>query len=130
MPYQNAVSKWDLQRCMRVFRDGAAPYNSAPRNPDEPCSAKGWQRTLLFARPTGSNNTTKEWIALARTAGDSMILASTKDFRRAAERRIPRFLFDYIDGGAYDEHTMGKNVSDLTEVALRQRVLRDVSQIE
>lgn len=59
-----------------------------------------------------------------------MILASTKDFRRAAQRRLPRFLFDYIDGGAYDERTMGTNVSDLGEVALRQRVLRDVSRID
>ncbi len=59
-----------------------------------------------------------------------MILASTKDFRRAAQRRLPRFLFDYIDGGAYDERTLEKNVSDLTEIALRQRVLRDVSKIE
>ena len=59
-----------------------------------------------------------------------MTLASTKDFRLAAQRRLPRFLFDYIDGGAYDESTMRKNVSDLTEIALRQRVLRDVSQID
>lgn len=59
-----------------------------------------------------------------------MILASSKDFRRAAQRRLPRFLFDYIDGGAYDERTMNKNVSDLTEIALRQRVLRDVSSID
>jgi L-lactate dehydrogenase (cytochrome) len=59
-----------------------------------------------------------------------MILASTKDFRRAAQRRLPRFLFDYIDGGAYDERTLEKNVSDLTEIALRQRVLRDVSKID
>lgn len=59
-----------------------------------------------------------------------MILASTQDFRRAAQRRLPRFLFDYIDGGANDESTLRKNVSDLTEIALRQRVLRDVSQID
>lgn len=59
-----------------------------------------------------------------------MTLASTKDFRRAAQRRLPRFLFDYIDGGAYDERTMEKNVSDLKEVALRQRVMRDVSRID
>jgi L-lactate dehydrogenase (cytochrome) len=59
-----------------------------------------------------------------------MILASTKDFRRAAQRRLPRFLFDYIDGGAYDERTMQANVSDLTEIALRQRVMRDVSKID
>lgn len=59
-----------------------------------------------------------------------MTLASTKDFRRAAQRRLPRFLFEYIDGGAYDERTMEKNVSDLKEVALRQRVMRDVSKID
>ncbi|HEY0686772.1 MAG TPA: FMN-dependent L-lactate dehydrogenase LldD [Steroidobacter sp.] len=59
-----------------------------------------------------------------------MILASSKDFRRAAQRRLPRFLFDYIDGGAYDERTMHNNVSDLTEIALKQRVLRDVSKID
>lgn len=59
-----------------------------------------------------------------------MILASTKDFRLAAQRRLPRFLFDYIDGGSYDESTMRRNVSDLTEIALRQRVLRDVSNID
>ena len=59
-----------------------------------------------------------------------MILASTKDFRLAAQRRLPRFLFEYIDGGAYDERTMRRNVSDLTEIALRQRVLRDVSQVD
>jgi L-lactate dehydrogenase (cytochrome) len=59
-----------------------------------------------------------------------MILASSKDFRRAAQRRLPQFLFDYIDGGAYDESTMRRNVSDLADIALRQRVLRDVSQIE
>ncbi|MDY6947429.1 MAG: FMN-dependent L-lactate dehydrogenase LldD [Pseudomonadota bacterium] len=59
-----------------------------------------------------------------------MILASTKDFRRAAQRRLPRFLFEYIDGGAYDERTMQANVRDLSEIALRQRVMRDVSKID
>lgn len=64
------------------------------------------------------------------SGGGRMILASTKDFRRAAQNRLPRFLFDYIDGGAYDETTLRRNVSDLNEIALRQRVLRDVSQID
>ena len=59
-----------------------------------------------------------------------MILASSKDFRLAAQRRLPRFLFDYIDGGSYEESTMRRNVSDLADIALRQRVLRDVSKIE
>src|SRR5882724_3738329 len=52
-----------------------------------------------------------------------MIIASTLDFREAARRRLPRFLFDYADGGANNEHTLQRNVLDLAEVPLRQRVL-------
>jgi len=59
-----------------------------------------------------------------------MILASCDDFRRAARRRLPRFLFDYLDGGANRETTLARNVRDLQEVALDQRVLRDVSSID
>src|SRR5690606_20128710 len=58
-----------------------------------------------------------------------MIIASTTDFREAARRRLPRFLFDYIDGGAFAEKTLRDNVDDLAGVALRQRVLRDVSSL-
>lgn len=59
-----------------------------------------------------------------------MIAASIADFRDAARRRLPRFLFEYIDGGSYAETTLRRNVSDLADVALRQRVLRDVSQLD
>ncbi len=59
-----------------------------------------------------------------------MIIASGGDYRKAARRRLPRFLFDYIDGGAYAEHTLERNVADLSEVALRQRVLKDMSQMD
>lgn len=59
-----------------------------------------------------------------------MIISSTTDFREAARRRLPRFLFDYIDGGAYAEQTLARNVSDLADLSLRQRVLRDVSSID
>jgi L-lactate dehydrogenase (cytochrome) len=52
-----------------------------------------------------------------------MIISSTLDFREAARRRLPRFLFDYADGGANSESTMQRNVLDLGDVALRQRVL-------
>jgi L-lactate dehydrogenase (cytochrome) len=52
-----------------------------------------------------------------------MIISSTLDFEEAARRRLPRFLFDYADGGANSEHTLQRNVLDLREVALRQRVL-------
>ena len=41
---------------------------------------------------------------------------------------MPRQLFDYVDGGAYEEVTMRRNVSDLQDVLLRQVVMRDVSE--
>jgi L-lactate dehydrogenase (cytochrome) len=52
------------------------------------------------------------------------------DFRERARRRLPPFLFEYIDGGAFDEQTLRQNISDLSALALRQRVLKDVSQID
>ena len=59
-----------------------------------------------------------------------MIAASISDFRELARRRLPHFLFEYIDGGSYAEATLARNVADLARLALRQRVLRDVSQID
>jgi L-lactate dehydrogenase (cytochrome) len=53
--------------------------------------------------------------------------ASASDYRELARRRLPRQLFDYVDGGAYEEATMRANVSDLEDVLLRQIVMRDVS---
>jgi len=57
----------------------------------------------------------------------SLAPASVEDFRRLAERRLPRFLFDYLDGGAYAEVTLSRNVRDLEKIALHQRILNDVS---
>jgi L-lactate dehydrogenase (cytochrome) len=53
--------------------------------------------------------------------------ATALDYRELARRRLPRQLFDYVDGGAYDEATMRSNVADLQRVLLRQVVMRDVS---
>jgi L-lactate dehydrogenase (cytochrome) len=50
-----------------------------------------------------------------------------RDYRELARRRLPRQLFDYIDGGAYEEATLRANVSDLERLLLRQIVMRDVS---
>ncbi|CAM3529384.1 MULTISPECIES: FMN-dependent L-lactate dehydrogenase LldD [Klebsiella] len=52
-----------------------------------------------------------------------MIVSAPSDYREAARRRLPRFLFDYIDGGAVAENTMNANACELASVALRQRVL-------
>ena len=59
-----------------------------------------------------------------------MIAASVSDFREMARRRLPHFLFEYIDGGSYAEVTLRRNVADLEAVALRQRVLRDMSSLD
>jgi L-lactate dehydrogenase (cytochrome) len=59
-----------------------------------------------------------------------MKAASAIDYREIARRKLPRFLFEYIDGGSYDEVTLGANRDDLKRIALRQRVLRDVSGID
>lgn len=59
-----------------------------------------------------------------------MIISSASDYRAAAKRKLPRFLFDYIDGGAYAEHTLRANVSDLSSISLRQRVLKNVDSLD
>jgi len=56
-----------------------------------------------------------------------MKIVNYAGFRSAAQKRLPRFMFEYIDGGSYDEHTLRRNVQDFRAVTLRQRVLRDVS---
>ncbi len=56
--------------------------------------------------------------------------ATVADYRELARRRLPRQLFDYIDGGAYSEHTMAANVARFEGIGLRQRILRDVSQCQ
>ena len=58
-----------------------------------------------------------------------MKAASASDYRELARRRLPHFLFEYMDGGSYDQVTLARNVTDLRSVALRQRVLRDVSSL-
>jgi L-lactate dehydrogenase (cytochrome) len=56
--------------------------------------------------------------------------ASIKDYRELARRRLPPMFFEYIDGGAYAEVTLRKNVEDFETIALRQRVMRDMTQVD
>lgn len=60
----------------------------------------------------------------------NLVPASTKDYQRLAEKRLPRNLFDYIDGGAYNEVTLKSNVDDFEKLQMKQRVMRDVSNID
>jgi L-lactate dehydrogenase (cytochrome) len=57
-------------------------------------------------------------------------VASVADLRRIARHRLPRGVFDYIDGGAEDELTMRRNVAAFWQTELKPRVLRDVSEID
>ena len=59
-----------------------------------------------------------------------MIISSATDFREAARRKLPPFLFHYLDGGAGAEETLRANVSELQSVRLRQRVLRGAEQLD
>jgi L-lactate dehydrogenase (cytochrome) len=56
--------------------------------------------------------------------------ATARDYRELARRRLPRQVFDYIDGGAYEESTLRANEADLERLLLRQVVMRDVTRRE
>ena len=49
------------------------------------------------------------------------------DLRERARRRLPRMVFDFVDGGAEDEGTLQENRRAFADVAFRPRVLVDVS---
>ncbi len=59
-----------------------------------------------------------------------MIISASTDYREAARRKLPPFLFHYIDGGAYAEYTLKRNVEDLAGIALRQRVLKNKAELD
>lgn len=60
----------------------------------------------------------------------SVVPVTAEDYRRLAARRLPRFLFDYVDGGAGEEQSLAANRADFGRYRLRQRVLRDVSAVD
>jgi len=58
-----------------------------------------------------------------------MIISASTDYRAAAKSKLPPFLFHYIDGGSYGEHTLRKNTEDLADIALKQRVLNNMEDL-
>ena len=56
-----------------------------------------------------------------------MHAVNINDLRLAAQRRLPRAIFDFIDGGSYDEITLRANRAELDRIGFSPRVLRDVS---
>jgi L-lactate dehydrogenase (cytochrome) len=55
---------------------------------------------------------------------------SVDDYRVRARRRLPAFLYDYIEGGANDEDTSAANVSEFRNYRLKQRVMRNVDNVD
>jgi (S)-mandelate dehydrogenase len=56
-----------------------------------------------------------------------MVLLNVEDYRREARRRLPRFVFDYLDGGAEDEIALQENRKAFEQIKLTPRPLNDVS---
>ncbi|WP_295317686.1 alpha-hydroxy acid oxidase [Roseobacter sp.] len=56
--------------------------------------------------------------------------ASIEDLRLRARRRIPRFAFDLVDGGAESEHNLRRNSAAFEEISLTPRYMRDVARID
>jgi L-lactate dehydrogenase (cytochrome) len=69
-------------------------------------------------------------LELDRVARRLARAASVADLRAIARRRLPRGVFDYIDGGAEDERTMAANAAAFAAVTFRPRVLRDVGEVD
>jgi len=58
------------------------------------------------------------------------MLPAIKDYRAQARRRMPRFAFDYLDGGAEDGHGLARNVAAYRQLIFSPRILRDVSTVD
>ncbi|MGJ7492853.1 alpha-hydroxy acid oxidase [Variovorax sp. ZT4R33] len=58
------------------------------------------------------------------------MLPAVKDYRALARRRLSRFAFDYLDGGAEDGRTLSRNRAAYEQLIFRPRVLRDVTRID
>jgi L-lactate dehydrogenase (cytochrome) len=56
--------------------------------------------------------------------------ANVADMRRIARRRLPRGVFDYIDGAAEDELTLGRNSGAFSRIEFVPRVLRELKGID
>lgn len=57
-------------------------------------------------------------------------LKAVADYRLLAKKRLPKYLFDFIDGGAFNEQTLKSNREDYERITLRKRALKDISNID
>ena len=57
------------------------------------------------------------------------VVVSIGDLRDRAKKKLPNAVFQYVDGGAYDELTLHRNREDLNALALNEHVMVDVSHL-
>jgi L-lactate dehydrogenase (cytochrome) len=68
-------------------------------------------------------------LELDRVTRQLRTAANVDDLRALARRRLPRGVFDYIDGGAEDETTLRRNVDAFRRIEFRPRVFRDIASV-
>ena len=142
-----ASGYWPLLRYDPAMRDiGEAPFRLDSPRPTLPFKDYAYNelryRALAASRPAEADAllnqaqravlekyfTYEEFAQMNEdTHGLGLMPATAADYRELARRRLPRHLFDYMDGAAYDEITAGENIAALHRLRLRQRVLCDVS---
>lgn len=66
--------------------------------------------------------------AIARMMRKNSRIFSTEDARRQAKQRLPRLIFDFIEGAAGRETGSARNVSQFDNIMLQPRVMADVAQ--
>ncbi len=54
------------------------------------------------------------------------VVTNIADLRQIAKKRVAKAIFDYVDRGSYDEHTLRANAADLDHLKFRQRVAINV----
>ncbi|MDB5848454.1 MAG: mdlB [Rhodoferax sp.] len=58
------------------------------------------------------------------------MLPAVKDYRALARRRLSRFAFDYLDGGAEDGRTLDRNLAAYERLIFQPRIMRDVTTVD
>ena len=125
--YRRAVTIVDVEQL-----GGAITEQLAELFEEEPRAAgRAWRRVCWSRRRACSGPARRHGARPSRDVAEALREppVCVADYREAARRRLPKVLFDYIDGGSYAEATLAANVADFQALTLRQRVLRDVSKI-
>ena len=63
-----------------------------------------------------------------RDRGQRMTITCIEDLRVLHQRRVPKMFYDYAESGSWTERTFRRNEEAFTEIRLRQRVAKDISQ--